>query len=75
MIYLIIYLIGCIIAYYTFIELWTKDDDITIMEVPFVIIFTIESWITLFCIGLYWLLKIVISHIDLNKVLIKHKKK
>lgn len=75
MIYVIIYLVGCIIAGYTLITWCLREKDLLVEDLPIVIIFTIGSWITVGSMCFYYLCNYISTNVNGNKVLIKHKKK
>ena len=75
MIYIIIYLIGCVVVCCTLLMLHLREEDLIVKNLPVLILNTIASWFSLICICTYLLCNYIYENIDGNKVLIKHKKK
>ena len=66
MIYLIIYLIGCVIACAVYIKYILSETDFTVKYIPEAIFYTLLSWITLITLVLL---------LNQDKIIFKHKKK
>ena len=73
MIYLIIYLIGCIVSCCTLIMICIREDDFLVRYLPILAIYTIGSWISMVVICVHYLYNYISTNVNGDKVLIKRK--
>lgn len=71
MIYVIIYLVGCVIAGAVYIKCILSETDFTVKYIPETIFYTLLSWITLITL----VLLLIYASINQDKIIFKHKKK